>query len=134
MNENKLIMAHIQLPIQIIDNMIEPLQDYLHISFTPCDELPERTNCDLQTALSDKIEEYLQQQNKVIEQSQEADEPTYYEEEQIQTHEETPDNASLYITLEELSKKKKALHHKHSTFRKYPKHMHNISMKRRIIS
>jgi|UniRef100_A0A6C0IJH8 hypothetical protein len=147
MNENKLIMAHIQLPIQIIDNMIEPLQDYLHISFTPCDVLPERTNCNLQTALSDKIEEYLQAQNQFdlpshIEQLQEEteelvqniNEPIHYEEEKLQTREETPDNASLYITLEELSKKKKAFHHKHSTFRKYPKHMHNISMKRRIIS
>ena len=121
MSENKLIMAHIQLPIQIIDNMIEPLQDYLHISFAPCDALPERTNCDLQTALSDKIKEYLEQEQ---EQEQEQDDST--------NTNETPDNASQYITLEELSKKKRANHHKHSTFKKYPKYLHNISCKRRF--
>ena len=64
MESVQLIMAHIDLPVKIIDNMIEPMQEYLHISFTQCDSLPERTDCDLQTALSDKIQEYLHEQNQ----------------------------------------------------------------------
>ena len=38
------------------------------------------------------------------------------------------------ITLEELSNKKKAVHHKHSTFKKRPKNMHNLTCKLRFIS
>ena len=44
------------------------------------------------------------------------------------------DNASPYITLEELSKKKRAIHHKHSTFKKRPQNIHNITAKKRFNS
>jgi hypothetical protein len=144
MKPEQLIMAHIDLPVRIIDNMVEPMQEYLHISFTQCDSLPERTDCDLQTALSDKIQEYLHEQNQFdqsapIEQHNESNEivqdideklekePTIFQDEPI-------DNTSQYITLEELSNKKKAIHHKHSTFKKRHKNMHNLTCKLRFIS
>ena len=145
MKPEQLIMAHIELPIRIIDNMIEPMQEYLHISFTPCESLPERTDCDLQTALSDKIQEYLQEQDQFQESSpieqiqqeseelvQNIDDPPQQEDVIIQ--EVKNDNASQYITLEELSNRKRPTHHKHSTFKKRPKNMHNITAKLRFIS
>lgn len=149
MKAEQLIMAHIDLPIRIIDNMVEPMQEYLHISFTPCEKLPERTDCDLQTALSDKIQEYLQEQDQFDDQFQESapiEQIEQVSEELVQNIEETQqqevvieqelrvDNASPYITLEELSKKKRAIHHKHSTFKKRPQNIHNITAKKRFNS
>jgi len=142
MESVQLIMAHIDLPVKIIDNMIEPMQEYLHISFTQCDRLPERTDCDLQTALSDKIQEYLCEQNQFDEsspiqqedQSEEIVQNIHAKPEQESMFQEDPiDNTSQYITLEELSNKKKAIHHKHSTFKKRPKNMHNVTSKMRSI-
>lgn len=142
MESVQLIMAHIDLPVKIIDNMIEPMQEYLHISFTQCDSLPERTDCDLQTALSDKIQEYLCEQNQFDEsspiqqedQSEEIVQNIHAKPEQESMFQEDPiDNTSQYITLEELSNKKKAIHHKHSTFKKRPKNMHNVTSKMRSI-
>lgn len=142
MESVQLIMAHIDLPVKIIDNMIEPMQEYLHISFTQCDSLPERTDCDLQTALSDKIQEYLHEQNQFDEsspiqqedQSEEIVQNIHAKPEQESMFQEDPiDNTSQYITLEELSNKKKAIHHKHSTFKKRPKNMHNVTSKMRSI-
>lgn len=143
MESVQLIMAHIDLPVKIIDNMIEPMQEYLHISFTQCDRLPERTDCDLQTALSDKIQEYLCEQNQFDEsspiqqedQSEEIVQNIHANSEQESTifQEDPIDNTSQYITLEELSNKKKAIHHKHSTFKKRPKNMHNVTSKMRSI-
>lgn len=143
MESVQLIMAHIDLPVKIIDNMIEPMQEYLHISFTQCDSLPERTDCDLQTALSDKIQEYLHEQNQFDEsspiqqedQSEEIVQNIHANSEQESTifQEDQIDNTSQYITLEELSNKKKAIHHKHSTFKKRPKNMHNVTSKMRSI-
>jgi len=143
MESVQLIMAHIDLPVKIIDNMIEPMQEYLHISFTQCDSLPERTDCDLQTALSDKIQEYLHEQNQFDEsspiqqedQSEEIVQNIHANSEQESTifQEDPIDNTSQYITLEELSNKKKAIHHKHSTFKKRPKNMHNVTSKMRSI-
>lgn len=144
MKPEQLIMAHIDLPVRIIDNMVEPMQEYLHISFTQCDSLPERTDCDLQTALSDKIQEYLHEQNQFDESApiehhdesnemvQDIDEKS--EQESVKLQEEPIDNTSQYITLEELSNKKEAIHHKHSTFKKRPKNMHNLTCKLRFIS
>jgi len=144
MKPEQLIMAHIDLPVKIIDNMVEPMQEYLHISFTQCETLPERTDCDLQTALSDKIQEYLHEQNQFdesvpIEQHNESNEiiqdiDETSEQESTIFQEEPIDNTSQYITLEELSNKKKAIHHKHSTFKKRPKKMHNLTCKLRFIS
>ena len=145
MNNEQLIMALIELPVKIIDNSVEPMQEYLHISFKPCESLPERTDCDLQTALSDKIQEYLQEQDQFqealpIEQIQKESEELIQninetpEEEVMLTEKQIDDNASQYITLEELSNKKRATHHKHSTFKKHYKNMHNITAKKRIIS
>ena len=143
MESVQLIMAHIDLPVKIIDNMIEPMQEYLHISFTQCDSLSERTDCDLQTALSDKIQEYLHEQNQFDEsspiqqedQSEEIVQNIHANSEQESTifQEDQIDNTSQYITLEELSNKKKAIHHKHSTFKKRPKNMHNVTSKMRSI-
>lgn len=143
MESVQLIMAHIDLPVKIIDNMIEPMQEYLHISFTQCDSLPERTDCDLQTALSDKIQEYLHEQNQFDEsspiqqedQSEEIVQNIHANSEQESTifQEDQIDNTSQYITLEELSNKKKAIHHKHSTFKKRPTNMHNVTSKMRSI-
>jgi len=142
MESVQLIMAHIDLPVKIIDNMIEPMQEYLHISFTQCETLPERTDCDLQTALSDKIQEYLCEQNQFDEsspiqqedQSEEIVQNIHAKPEQESMFQEDPiDNTSQYITLEELSNKKKAIHHKHSTFKKRPKNMHNVTSKMRSI-
>ena len=143
MESVQLIMAHIDLPVKIIDNMIEPMQEYLHISFTQCDRLPERTDCDLQTALSDKIQEYLCEQNQFDvsspiqqeDQSEEIVQNIHANSEQESTifQEDPIDNTSQYITLEELSNKKKAIHHKHSTFKKRPKNMHNVTSKMRSI-
>lgn len=144
MKPEQLIMAHIELPVRIIDNMVEPMQEYLHISFTQCESLPERTDCDLQSALSDKIHEYLHEQNQFdesvpIEQHDKSNEMIQdidkKSEQESTIHQEEPiDNASQYITLEELSNKKKAIHHKHSTFKKRPKNMHNVTSKLRFIS
>ena len=144
MESVQLIMAHIDLPVKIIDNMIEPMQEYLHISFTQCDSLPERTDCGLQTALSDKIQEYLHEQNQFDEsspiqqedQSEEIVQNIHANSEQESTifQEDQIDNTSQYITLEELSNKKKAIHHKHSTFKKHPKNMHNVTSKMRFNS
>lgn len=144
MKPEQLIMAHIELPVRIIDNMVEPMQEYLHISFTQCESLPERTDCDLQSALSDKIHEYLHEQNQFdesvpIEQHDKSNEMIQEidkkSEQESTIHQEEPiDNASQYITLEELSNKKKAIHHKHSTFKKRPKNMHNVTSKLRFIS
>lgn len=144
MKPEQLIMAHIELPVRIIDNMVEPMQEYLHISFTQCETLPERTDCDLQTALSDKIHEYLHEQDQFgesvpIEQHDESNEMVQdidekSEQEPTILQEELIDNTSQYITLEELSNKKKAIHHKHSTFKKRPKKMHNLTCKLRFIS
>jgi hypothetical protein len=147
MPQEQLIMAHIELPVRIIDNMVEPLQEYLHISFTKCEVLPERTDCNLQTALSDKIYEYLHEQDQFQESSpieqlheeseemvQNISEPDSVDTEEQQQEEEYIDNTSQYITLEELSNKKKAIHHKHSTFKKRPKKMHNLTCKLRFIS
>ena len=144
MKPEQLIMAHIELPVRIIDNMVEPMQEYLHISFTQCETLPERTDCDLQTALSDKIQEYLHEQDQFgesapIEQHDDSNEMVQdidekSEQEPIILQEELMDNTSQYITLEELSNKKKAIHHKHSTFKKRPKKMHNLTCKLRFIS
>ena len=144
MKPEQLIMAHIELPVKIIDNMVEPMQEYLHISFTQCETLPERTDCDLQTALSDKIQEYLHEQNQFdesvhIEQHNESNEiiqdiDETSEQESTIFQEEPIDNTCQYITLEELSNKKKAVHHKHSTFKKRPKKMHNLTCKLRFIS
>ena len=144
MKPEQLIMAHIELPVRIIDNMVEPMQEYLHISFTQCETLPERTDCDLQTALSDKIQEYLHEQDQFgesapIEQHDDSNEMVQdidekSEQEPIILQEELIDNTSQYITLEELSNKKKAIHHKHSTFKKRPKKMHNLTCKLRFIS
>ena len=147
MKSEHLIMAHIDLPIKIINNMVEPLQEYLHISFTPCESLPERTDCDLQTALSDNIQEYLQKQDQLdasLQESSPFEQIDKDSNELIQNIEETSqkepiiekefvvDNTSQYITLEELSNKKRAMHHKHSTFKKRPKNMRNITAKLRF--
>lgn len=146
MKPEQLIMAHIDLPVRIIDNMVEPMQEYLHISFTPCESLPERTDCDLQTALSDKIQEYLQEQDQFqdscpIEQiQQESEELVQNIDNDLQQQQTTieqenvVDNISQYITLEELSNKKKATHHKHSTFKKRSHNMHNMTAKLRFNS
>ena len=146
MKPEQLIMAHIDLPIRIIDNMIEPMQEYLHISFTQCETLPERTDCDLQTALSDKIQEYLHEQNQ-FEESSPIEQHGVESEEMVQnihepvsqqvcdvSQEELVDNTFQYITLEELSKKKRSVHQKHSTFKKRPKNTHNVTSKMRFIS
>lgn len=147
MKTEHLIMAHIDLPIKIINNIVEPLQEYLHIYFTPCESLPERTGCDLQTALSDKIQEYLQEQDQFDDSFQESSPIEQIEQGSnglIQNIEETSqkepiiekefvvDNTSQYITLEELSNKKRAMHHKHSTFKKRPKNIRNITAKLRF--
>lgn len=149
MVQEQLIMAHIELPVRIIDNMVEPLQEYLHISFTKCDHLPERTNCNLQTALSDKIHEYLHKQDQFqefspIEQLHEESteivqdisnlDSVDTEEPEEQPQQKLIDNTYQYITLEELSKKKMSVHPKHSTFKKRPKNMHNVTFKLRFNS
>ena len=147
MTQEQLIMAHIELPVRIIDNMVEPLQEYLHISFTKCEVLPERTDCNLQTALSDKIHEYLHEQDQFQESSpieqlheeseemvQNISETDSVETEEQQEEQEQIDNTYQYITLEELSKKKRSVHPKHSTFKKRPKNMHNTTSKLRFIS
>lgn len=147
MKPEQLIMAHIDLPVRIIDNMVEPMQEYLHISFTQCESLPERTECDLQTALSDKIQEYLQEQDQFQDASpieqiqshseglvQNIDKSSEQQQQITVKQEDVVDNISQYITLEELSNKKKAIHHKHSTFKKRSKNMHNMTAKLRLNS
>jgi small-conductance mechanosensitive channel len=105
----KYVFANIKLPILIKENKtIEPLVEYINMSFEPCKELPEKNTSShnysmlLQSILSTISEEVNTEKGE-----EEKKEKTMEEEVKIEADETTP---SILIQKNEIQSRQKQLH------------------------
>lgn len=92
------VIANIEIPIKIHNNMSEPLPEYMKINITECKELPEKTNnSEMQKEFSEQILNIVSSKNTT---------------EPIES-----DIVQNTISKKELEKKKERTHARNITFR-----------------